>query len=165
MPDREAEAIAESIVPYFPDDSKKSRYLAFRATGFTFREAAQLAGISEKSVHNWRNSDPEFCQLDLAGISDLKKKLGAEYLNIQFTRNMSLVLQKDFNVLRKSVLMPDTLTEQEHQYLLKLRQFYTPQQLAIIQQMVGEITGDQLDFTKVVFQIRAEREELTIRSG
>lgn len=157
-----SESIAQAIVPYFPEDSKKSRYLSYRVCGFTLREARDLAGVTETSIRRWRNSDPEFAKLDTTGLSELKEQLSAKYLNIEFTRNFHLVLQKDLKVLIKSLQAPEMLSTNENQYLLKLRAFYTPQQFAMIQQLVGEATGEGFDFTKLVFQIRREREEITI---
>jgi len=158
----ETEAIAEAIVPYFPDDTKKSKYLSYRVTGFTMREALKLADVSETSIRGWRRTDPEFAKIDKAGLNELKEKLGAKYLSLQFSRNFNLVLQKDFKVLVKS-LNEKELSKDDFQYLLKIRQFYTPQQLAIIQQIVGEApeaTG--FDFTKFILEIRREREEIII---
>lgn len=156
------EDIAEAIVPYFPEDGKKSRYLAYRVCGFNTREAMDMADVTQTSVRRWRVADEEFARLDTTGLNELKEQLSAKYLNVEFTRNFHLVLQKDFKVLVKSIKAPETLTTQENQYLLKLRGLYSPQQFVAIQQMVGEATSDGFDFTKWVFQISKERESVTI---
>jgi len=136
--------------------------LSFRVCGFGVKESAELAKISLTSVRNWRKDDPEFESLDLTGTSELKKKLGAEFLSIEFTRNFHLAMQKDLDVLSKSIKNPDGMTDGENKYLNNIRKFYTPQQFAIIQQLVGETKGDNLNFTELVFSIRREREELTV---
>jgi len=156
----EAEQITEAMIPYFPDDTRKSKYLSYRVSGFTIREAIHLTGITEGSVRRWRKDDAIFAEMDASGVSELKKKFSSEYINLQYTRNMHLVLQKDYKVLEKSIAEPDNLTTQEHQYLLKLRTFYTPQQMALIQQVISETNGE--NFTDLVFRISREREELTI---
>lgn len=156
------EDIAESIVPYFPEDGKKSTYLAYRVCGFNMREAMDRANVSFTSVKRWRIADAEFARLDTTGLNELKEKLSAKYLNLEFTRNFHLVMQKDLNVLTKSIKTPDSLTVQENQYLLKLRAFYTPQQFAMIQQLVGESTSPGFDFTKLIFEVRRESEEVRI---
>lgn len=158
------EDIAESIVPYFPEDGKKSKYLAYRVCGFNIRESMSLANVSLTSIRRWREADEEFVKLDTTGLNELKEKLSAKYLNVEFTRNFHLVLQKDFNVLVKSIKAPNSLTVQENQYLLKLRAFYTPQQFAVIQELVGEAVGPGFDFTKLIFEVRREREEVRITS-
>jgi len=163
--DAKTEKIVESMIPYFPDDSRKSKYLGYRVCGFGVREAIALVGVTETTVRNWRKADPQFEVLDLSGINELKKKLGAEFINLEFTRNFHLILQKDFNILFKSVRTPDKLTDRENQYLLKLRQFYTPQQYAVIQQLIGEAQGEGFNFTDLVFQIRKERSELIVGKG
>lgn len=157
------EQVAEAMLPYFPEDSRKSKYLSYRVCGFGVKEAAQLVGVTQTAVRNWRNQDSDFAALDLSGLSQLKKGLSAEFLNLEFTRNFHLVMQKDLNILLKSVTNPDSLTEKENQYLLKLRQFYTPQQYAMIQQLIGEAKSDNFDFTNLIFSIRREREELTVQ--
>jgi hypothetical protein len=159
------EDIAESIVPYFPEDGKKSRYLAYRVCGFNTREAMSYAKVSFTSIKRWRESDEEFRKLDTTGLNELKEKLSAKYLNVEFTRNFHLVMQKDLNVLTKSIKFPNTLTVQENQYLLKLRAFYTPQQFAVIQELVGEATGEGFNFQKLIFEVRRERDEVKITRG
>ena len=156
------EDIAQALIPYYPEDSRKSRYLSYRVCGFTLREARDLVGITESSIRRWRKEDAEFAKLDTSGLSQLKEQLSAKYINVEFTRNFHLVLQKDLKVLIKSIKEPIMLTSQENQYLLKLRAFYTPQQFAIIQQLVGEATGEGFNFTELIFQIRREREEITV---
>jgi len=156
------EDIAQALIPYYPEDSKKSKYLSYRVCGFTLREARDLVKITETSIRRWRKEDAEFAKLDTTGLNQLKEQLSAKYLNIEFTRNFHLVLQKDLKVLIKSLQAPTTLSPQENQYLLKLRAFYTPQQFAMIQQLVGETTGEGFDFTKLIFEIRREREEIKI---
>ena len=157
----EAENITEAMVPYFPEDSKKSKYISYRVSGFTVREALHLTGIHERSVQRWRKSDPKFLELESTGISELRKGLSNHYVQLQYTRNMHLVLQKDYTILAKSITKPDDLTKAEHEYLLKLRTFYTPQQLALIKEVVSDTTNSE-NFTDIVFRISREREELTI---
>ena len=159
----ETEEIAQTMIPYFPEDSRKSKYLAYRVCGFNVSESTQLVGVSQACVRKWRSLDKEFAELDLSGLGELKKQLSAEFLNLEFTRNFHLVLQKDLNVLLKSVKNGESLTDKENQYLLKLRQFYTPQQYAMIQQLIGEAKSDDFNFTDLVFSIKKERAELTVR--
>ena len=78
--ENEAEGIAGAIVPYFPDDHRKSKYLSFRTTGFPFREACKLANISISTVRNWRASDEEFAKL-LHNLKPLQTLLKPALLN------------------------------------------------------------------------------------
>lgn len=157
----DTENISQSIIPYY-DDTKKTRYLSFRVAGFAVREAMDLTPCSWRSVKRWREEDEQFGHFDTDKLADLRKELSNEYLSVEFTRNFHLVLQKDFAVLYKDA-MSLPLSDREHQYLLKLRNHYTPQQLAFIKQLLGTIDpGKQFDFTKLTFIIRREREEVAI---
>jgi len=158
----QSEHISESLLPYFPDEPKKSQYLSFRVAGFTVKEATSMVKVHERTIKRWREADPNFAVIDTSGLSELKKQLGAEYLNIEFTRNFRMALLKDFKVLEKSIKTPDALSNNEQAYLLKLRAFYTPQQFAIIQQLIGESKSEAFDFTKMVFEIRREKEEIIL---
>ena len=110
----ELEQIASSMLPKLMDDgfgatpeSKRADYLSKRICNFSVRESCQLANVSEKSVRRWREADPEFNRLDTEGMTNLRKVLSTQLLDIQFTRNMYLVLQKDFRVLYKDAVEPD----------------------------------------------------------
>ncbi len=163
--EQSTEKIVEAMLPYFPEDSKKSRYLSYRVCGFGVKEAASLTKVGQSTVRSWRCADPKFRELDLSGINELKKKLSSEFINLEFTRNFHLVMQKDLNILLKSVNQPDQLTENETKYLLKLRQFYTPQQYAVIQQLIGEVKNEGFNFTDLVFRISREKEEIVVSKG
>jgi len=165
----ELEEIASSILPMLQDDgfgatpeSKRADYLSKRICNFSVREACQLANIHEKSVRRWRASDPQFEYLDTQGMTELRKKFSTELLDMQFTRNMHLVLQKDFRILYKDTVEPEHMTEKDTEYLHKIRQHYTPQSLAMIKQLLGGGTIEApFDFTKIVMTIKREQIEVT----
>ena len=164
----ELEEIASSMLPKIMDDgfgatpeSKRADYLSKRICNFSVREACQLAKVSEKSVRRWRDADLEFCRLDTEGMTDLRKALSTQLLDFQFTRNMHLVLQKDFRVLYKDAVGV-TLTETEVEYLNKIRQHYTPQSLAMIKQLLGGGTVEKpFDFTKLTLTLKREQISIT----
>lgn len=163
----DTEEIAQSFLPMiqgdgFGDttDSKRANYLSKRVCNFSVRESCKLAKVSEKSIRRWRDSDPVFCQLDTEGMSDLRKSFGNELIDMEYTRNFHLVLQKDFKVLYKDAT-GGTLTEDEKEYILKIRQHYTPQSLAMVKQLLGGGTVETpFDFTKTVFRLTMEKTEL-----
>lgn len=160
----DTEEIASSIIPY--ESGKKARYLSYRVCNFSIRESTQLAKVTERAVRYWRETDESFAHIDGDGLTTLRKQMANEYLDIEFTRNFRLVLQKDFEVLFKVVTEGDEkLTDREHAYLAKLRNHYSPQNLAAIKQLLGGGTLEQpFDFTKLTLTIRREREELEIKS-
>ena len=156
----DTEAIAESLVPYYPEDSRKTKYLSFRACGFAVREAIELCGISQRTVMRWRADDSTFKELDGKGLGELRASLSNKYLELEFVRNYRLILLKDFAVIHKAVTGKDdkgnetVMSEREHQYLLKARAHYTPQQLQILDKvMSGEDGGAEFDFTKFILSL------------
>ena len=168
--------IAEAVLGYQPEEAgdgrdrgKKSRYLSYRLTGFTEMESIELAKVHHRSVLNWREADAMFRAIDLNEnklLVKLRGELSSKFLDIEFTRNFRLVLEKDFNVLYKSVTEPDSLTDREHEYLLKLRSHYGAQQLGMMKQLLSGGTVEQpFDFTKMVISIKRERESVEIKNG
>lgn len=159
------EAIAEAIVPYFPDDTNKSRYLSYRACGFTVTESIKFASIATRTLRRWRADDDEFRRLDTLGISELRKSVGDEFLEMEFRRNYRLILQADYNVISKQVRQ-EILTNDEHSYLLKARAHYTPQQLETLERILGEVDDKkEFDFTSFVLSLRGRGQELHIAAS
>jgi hypothetical protein len=155
------ESIAQSLIPYNLDDDR-ARYLGLRSSGFTIREALKLIGKAHSTLSYWR-LDAEFVSIE-ARLPELRKQLSLEYANLEFLRNYRLVLEKDYRILKlslepeyaeidgKKVQLP--LSRQEHEYLLKMRSHYTPQQLQIIEALlgIGKAT-DGFDFTRMILEI------------
>lgn len=162
------EAIASQLVPYYPEDGKKATYLKFRVTGFGVNESCLLADVHHKTVLLWRRKDPEFRAIDTSNLESLRQNLAAKYLGIEFTRNFALFLQKDFRILMKDALgVPLSLGE--HQYMAKVRTMYTPQQLGELKSLADEFKNPAgnvpTDFTKLVFTLKREREEVTVAAS
>ena len=160
----DTEEIAASMLPMLTGDgaeAKRGEYLSKRVCNFSVRESCQLAKVSEKSVRRWRQADPHFLHLDTEGMTDLRKQLSTELIDMEFTRNFHLVLQKDFKILYKDAT-EQVLTENEHDYLMKIRQHYTPQSLAMVKQLLGGGTVEApFDFTKLTMTIKREQIEIT----
>ncbi len=163
----DAEAIAQSFVPYNRDDDR-ARYLGLRASGFKIKEALKLVGVAKSTLSFWRN-DAKFKECE-DNLPHYRKQLAREYANLEFLRNYRLVLEKDYRILKKALGMYDegedkTLSKQECDYLLKLRAAYGPQQLEAIQTIMKNYgdSGD-FDFTKLVLE--RSREKITMsRNG
>jgi hypothetical protein len=160
-----AESVVQSIISA-TNDSRKVRYLGFRASGFTVLESLALIGVTKypyKTLNRWRNSDPIFVAHE-ANLSELRKTLGVEFAHIEFMRNLRLVMQKDFEVITKSLsTQRDDMSPFENQYLLKTRGFYTPQSLQIMQQMVGASKEEDgpFNFEEFVMTMSRKRETHT----
>ena len=161
------EKIAAAIVPYNRDDDR-ARYLGLRSSGFKIREALQLLGKAKSTLSHWR-LDPDFVQLENR-LPEFRKALALEYTGLEFIRNFRLILEKDLRVIQRS-LQKDTegnsvlLSDQEQQYLVKMRNQYTPQQLQVIEALITESgVGEGFDFTGKVLELtRTQTETKTLR--
>ena len=118
-------------------DDDRSRYLGLRASGFTIREALGLIGKHKSTVSKWR-LDPKFLKLE----DNLRKDAEGNVHKVP-------------------------MDSQDFQYLMKLRPFYTPQQLAAIQQLFGtQAPGGEGDgwMEMALRRTRTETEEMTVRT-
>lgn len=162
----DTEEMASSMLPMLVNDgfgetSKRADYLSKRVCNFSVREACQLANVTEKSVRRWRAADPNFNHLDTEGMTDLRKALSTQLIDMEYTRNFHLVLQKDFTILYKDATSVP-LTEKEYEYLLKIRQHYNAQSLAMVKQLLGGGTVEApFDFTRLTMTIKREQISIT----
>lgn len=150
-------AVATTVIPYSRDDSK-CRYLGYRACGFSIREALQVLSLTKQWL-TWCRREPQFVQLE-NNIPTFRKELSKEYIEIEFFRNFRYTLEKDFQVLKNSLKKDgfgnsDVMSKQDHDYLLKLRSQYTPQQLQILEAVVSGTDGGT-NFARFI----AENQEL-----
>ena len=161
----ETEGIVQSLVPYivnsYVEGGKKSKYFGYILAGFSKYEAVKLAKVHIKTVNHWEK-DPEFIQM-MDQLPELKKQLSDQIIDIEYTRNFRLLLDKDFKILFKDA-MGETLTPAEDDYLKLIRKFYTPQQLVMIKQLVGggPQTTESFDFTKTIIELRLTKEEVHV---
>lgn len=142
------ESIAQSIIPYSYDDHR-ARYLGLRSCGFTTVEAIRLLDLAKSTLSRWRAEDAEFCALEKR-IPEFRAKLSKEFISTEFARNFCMVLKVDSQVLLKH-LKGEELSLKEHQYMLKMRANYTPQQMQIVEALLSGSGGSgELDWTTLV---------------
>lgn len=159
-----AESIARSIIPW-PYDDDKSRYLGLRASGFTRREACKFLGIANNTVSWWKSAYPDFNKIE-DNLPEYRKILAHEYVDIEYTRNFRLVLEKDFRVLVKSLktmeelaVEDDMWSKTDNEYLLKIRGQYTPQMLKAISDLAQGVKDDkEFNFMDVIKDLAAKGE-------
>lgn len=144
-------AIANTLIPY-PRDDARCRYLGYMACGFSIREALNMIDHSKQWL-SWCRRDEQFVQLE-NNIPNFRKELSKEYVEIEFFRNFRYALEKDYRVLKQS-LSAEPMGKQDHDYLLKLRSQYNPQQLQILEAIVSGTDGG-FNFAKFV----AENQEI-----
>ena len=156
------EQIAKSIVPYNRDDAR-ARYLGLRSSGLGLREALRYIGKAQSTLSAWRH-DPVFKDLE-DRIPEFRKELSLEYVNLEFVRNYRLILEKDYRVIKGSLEKDTELSKQDHDYLLKLRTHYTPQQLQIMETLVlGDSPGGGWNFTDMVLEASRTQERVRIET-
>lgn len=146
---------ASTLIPYRKDDIR-SRYLSYLACGFSSEEALFVLRLKYSWLELMRQDD-QFTALELS-VPEIRKDLGREYAELDFLRNFRMVLEKDHRILRKSLEMevdedgnPVELSPYEHQYLLKLRSAYTPQQLQLLESAISGGNGG-INFAEWVSQ-------------
>ncbi len=176
-------AIAGALIPYSRDDPK-ARYLGYLACGFAIRDALQLCDRKNPWLSWCRREDPRFAEIE-NNIPEIRKQLAKEYIELEFYRNFRLALEKDYRIFWKS-LHPDKmevlkldgtteevnapLTKQEHDYLIKMRSQYGPQQLQIIEAIVSGTSSEEFNWARDiannpdVLQI-SRTDTLTLRKG
>ncbi len=164
----ETEKIAQSIIPYSRDDAR-ARYLGLRSSGLSVREALRLMHYAHSTLSLWRK-DSAFVVLE-EDIPKYRKQLSTEYVGIEFVRNMRLILEKDYRVLQAS-LNPKKdndgdelpMDEQDFAYLQKMRSHYSPQQLQIMETILGAEAGGGFDMTEFAIQLSKTQGEVTVRA-
>ena len=137
---------AKSLIPYRQDDTR-AKYLGWVCSGFSDEEALFVLGLNRGWLELMR-TDSKFAELE-EHIPELRKELSQTYTEMDFYRNFRMVLEKDHRILRKALemelvedeetgeMVPAEMTPYDQQYLLRLRSAYTPQQLQLLETVVG----------------------------
>jgi len=128
-------SIASSVVPYDRDD-ERALYFGYRASGLSVRETLHMIQRS-KTWLSLQRRDPEFVDLENR-IPEFRRELSKEYVEIEFFRNFRLILEKDHQIIQKSLNLKsgESLSRQDQEYLIKLRSQYSPTQIQILEAIV-----------------------------
>jgi len=126
-------SIASSLIPWDRDD-ERALYFGYRASGLSVRETLHMIQRSKPWLSLQRH-DLEFVDLEHR-IPEFRRELSKEYVEIEFFRNFRLILEKDHQIIQKSLKKGEVLTRQEHEYLIKLRSQYSPTQIQILEAIV-----------------------------
>lgn len=142
-------SVATTLIPWRKDDNR-ARYMGYLACGFNTEEALYMLGLKVSWLEEQRE-DADFSAIEVR-VPEIRKELSREYIELDFFRNFRLVLEKDYRILKKSVELPDgvPLAKQEHDYLLKLRSAYSPQQLQILEQVMKGVGASEFNFAQWV---------------
>jgi hypothetical protein len=152
-------SIATTLIPWRKDDFR-ARYLGYLACGFNPDEALYMLGLKAEWLEEQRQ-DKQFSDYELM-VPEIRKELSKEYIELDFFRNFRMVLEKDYRVLKEALEAPGgVVSMQSHQYLLKLRSAYTPQQLQILEQVMRGVGEGEWNFAKFVKEHQGEIVELS----
>ncbi len=184
-----------SLMPFLggtESDERKAKYLAYRYAGFSFNEAVELTGLNPRTVLRWRDPerrvggrepgtsyDPHFAKLESEVTSESRSQIRREVVQNLFTRNIVLVLEHDYSVLRRIRGLEVALDEhgdpvlnevdkpvmaepskQDWTYLNRIRGNYGPQQMAAMEKLAETGPGDDIfNFTNIVMQMNLEQRD------
>ncbi len=163
-------ATSQSVLPYYVDDTKKTKYLSFRATGFTSSEAVELADVTERTVKRWRAADAEFKRFDTTDVAELRQSHGAAYHSAEFQRNLRSFMELDRRVLSRALTVISDggelgqMDPAEQGYLKTIRPLYSAGNLAAMIKAVN--SGDEevlsgFDFSDMVMKMNKIRIDVT----
>ncbi len=123
-----------SRIPLLMGDENKMEYLAYRATGFPVRQAADLTGVKMDTVRNWRKRDKHFKNIEENRLAELQTTVARDVVKLEFFRNMRLLTLIDARVVDKVVKHRDDkdpnaallegLSAREFEWLKTVRKHY-----------------------------------------
>jgi len=138
-----------SRIPLQSGDSRKAKYLSWRATGFSVREACALTPCDFSTLLRWRRDDAEFKDFEDNWLRELQKNVSRDLIHLEFMRNMRLALHRDFKVLFKAAYDLDSLSAREMDILKIIRRLYTPTDLLALEKSIEPDDGDRRGSTTV----------------
>lgn len=153
-------SIATTLIPWRKDDNR-ARYLGYLACGFSPEESLYMMGLKLEWLDEQRQS-PDFAAFELK-VPEIRKELSREYIELDFFRNFRMVLEKDYRVLKKALEFSNVgiMSTQDHQYLLKMRSAYTPQQLQILAQVMSGVGEGGFNFADWISKHQGEITEIS----
>lgn len=123
-------------IPLLAGNDKKSAYLAYRSTGFTVKQSAQLVHVNYQTIKNWRAKDKEFARIETHELQRLQDTVGNDVIRFEFLRNMRLLLKSDMSVIFKGINNVNDLSPREYELFKNLRRFYTPADMLSLEKIL-----------------------------
>ena len=158
-PESGALSTVESVQPYYADNSAKTAYMAYRGSGFTKREALDMLPRTVRQLYRWYEDDPEFKTLDDEGINEFREKTARHFAFADFLKNWRMTMQRDTNLLRKSLVQPSELDAEDRRDLRGIRGHYTPENLAKVTAYLKGKEGEDGRTLNIIALINAVAEE------
>ena len=134
-------------IPFLAGSSNMANYLSYRATGFSVKEAAQLAGVTYPTLLEWRAVNEAFVAIETSEtLLDLQNNVAQDVIRLEFLRNMRVLLNKDSAVIRAANEDIETLSDREYEYFKLIRKHYTASEyLALMKALEPERHQEKLE--------------------
>lgn len=132
--------VLQTLLPYFPDDERMANYLCYISSGFTRAQALTRSGATSLDRDSWR-SNSEFCKLDDAGYTELRRNVADAYAERLVRRNTIQWLEFDHELLKTAQAKYEDgieLTKDEKAILLKRASTYSPETLTSINKLMNK---------------------------
>lgn len=160
--------VESAIKAQFPifDNPRMGDYLSYRACGFAFREACDLASISISQVRRWRAGNEQFRRWEDEWLPHLNTDLAAIVTKAKFYRNLLWGMMADGKVLKKAALDMSGLTDRQAKYLPTARKQYDAQGLLALERATAPDgpDGDTYNIDKAIF-VGAEGDAIESEEG
>ncbi len=157
-PPSDIPALAETILPYFPEDAEMRKYLALISCGFSRKEALRKCGKWEGDLKVWRE-DESFAALDDLGYGGLRDTVASIYLELMHRRNAVQIMELDETILGAIIEKINNgipLTNDEKLIYSKRAGSYNAESLAKIANLAkginseGGLGGTVIDWVAIV---------------
>lgn len=123
-------------IPLLAGSDRKYAYLAYRSTGFTIRQSAQLVGVNLSTVKRWREKDDTFRKIESNELQRLQETIGNDVIRFEFLRNMRMLLKSDMKVIAHGINNINDLSPREFELFKNLRRFYTPSDMLALEKIL-----------------------------
>jgi hypothetical protein len=133
----------KTILPYFPDDERMSRYLCYISSGWTRKEARVRAGITLEDYRFFLQDD-RFKQIDSLPYDELRKTVANAYAELKVRKNTIqwLEFDEEFAIeMQRKIAAGYELTKDERAIFLKRASIYTPDTLGMATKLVEGTAG------------------------
>lgn len=134
----------KTILPYFPDDERMSRYLCYTSTGWTRKEARIRAGITYIEYKEMLK-DPRFREIDELPYDEKKRQVANAYAELKVRKNTIqwIEFDEEFSpeMIRK-IAEHKELTKDERAIFLKRASLYTPDTFKTANNIISDSVGD-----------------------
>jgi hypothetical protein len=132
-----------ALMPSFDMESDNKReYFSWRMFGFSRTDSIKRCGLSLTTVKRWLKDDESFAEFDSQSLQTLSDKYRKEALGLEYTRLIKLAMVSDERVLDKAA-KNKPMTDNEWDYLKKIRPLYTPAALKILDDLIKGDSSSQ----------------------